>query len=140
MAWPNDVTKKDLRIDTMRGQGPGGQHRNKTDSAVRITHIPTGIVGFAQSERSQHTNKRIAFQRLAAKLVPLMKNEARRERYAAGMERVRTYHEPDQRVTDKRLPGRQWRYGDVLEGSALGGIVEALAEADRAERLNAAAG
>ena len=139
MAWPNNVTKADLRVDTFRGSGPGGQHRNKTDSAVRITHLPTGLSASCQTDRSQHTNKRNAFRLLAAKLVPLMRNEARRERYAAGQRRVRTYHEPAQRVTDARVPGRQWRYGDVLEWSALGEVVDALGEADRAERLKGAA-
>ena len=126
MAWPDDVTKKDLRIDTFRGSGPGGQHRNKTDSAVRITHLPTGTAAVSQSERSQHINKRLAFRQLCAKLLPLMKREIQRERYAAGHERVRTYHEPEQRVTDKRLPGEQWRYCDVVDGDAFGEIVEAL--------------
>lgn len=58
------ITKKDFRIDTMRAGGPGGQHQNKTDSAVRITHIPSGAVGESRSDRSQHTNKKLALQRL----------------------------------------------------------------------------
>lgn len=128
VSWPDTVRKSDLRIDCVRGSGPGGQHRNKTSSAVRITHILTGLVGYAEDERSQHRNKRVAFRRLAAQLVPLMQSEELRERYAAGMERIRTYHEPQQRVTDHRLPGQRWRYSDVLDGSALTEIVDALGE------------
>lgn len=123
MAWPKDVTKKDLRIERIRGSGAGGQKRNKTSSAVRITHIPTGLVGYSEDERSQHQNQKTAFRRLADKLVPLIKQETVRERYAAGHERVRSYHEPDQRVTDSRVPGRQWRYDDVIEGGALSEII-----------------
>lgn len=74
MAWPNDVRKSDLRIDTYRGSGAGGQHRNKTDSAVRITHLPTGISAQAEDERDQSRNKKLAFRRLCNKLVPLMKS------------------------------------------------------------------
>ena len=135
MAWPETVRKSDLRIDTLRGSGAGGQHRNKTDSAVRITHKPTGLVGYAEDERSQARNKKLAFQRLTDKLVPLMKQEVQRARYAAGTTRVRNYHGPAQRVTDARLPGQQWRYDDVLHGDALGEILEALIETGEAKRL-----
>jgi len=75
MAWPNTVRKDDLRIEFYRGSGPGGQHRNKTSSACRITHKITGISAQCEDERCQHKNKKIAFRRLAAKLVPLMKKE-----------------------------------------------------------------
>lgn len=94
--WPESVSKKDLRF------------------------------GYSEDQRSQTQNKRTAFRRLAEKLVPLMKREEARRRYAAGHERVRTYHQPDQRVTDKRVPGTQWRYDDVINGSSLGDIVDAI--------------
>lgn len=132
--WPNRVTKKDLRVDYTKGSGAGGQKRNKTESAVRITHLPTGEVGYAEDERSQTRNKKLAFRRLAAKLVPLMTREIQRKRYAAGKERIRTYHEPDQRVTDKRVPGRRWRYDDVIHGDALGEITHATLLAFRSDK------
>lgn len=124
--WPMRVTKKDLRIDRIRGSGAGGQKRNKTSSAVRITHIPTGLVGYSEDERSQRQNQKKAFRRLCDKLIPLMVREEKRERYAAGKERIRTYHQPEQRVTDKRCPGKQWRYDDVVDGGSLGEIIETI--------------
>ncbi len=127
MAWPDNVTKVDLRVDYTKGSGAGGQKRNKTESAVRITHIPTGMTGYSEDQRSQTQNKKTAFRRLAEKLVPLMKREIVRERYAAGHVRIRTYHEPDQRVTDKRASGKRWRYDDVVHGDSLGEVIEAVA-------------
>lgn len=127
MAWPETVRKEDLRIETMRGSGKGGQHRNKTDSAVRITHIPTGEVGYSEDQRSQLQNKKTAFLRLAEKLTPLMKNEIKKQRYAAGMQRIRTYHEPDQRVTDIRTPGKQWTYDGVVFGRDLEDVIHSVA-------------
>jgi protein subunit release factor A len=127
MAWPDDVTRADLRIDTLRGSGAGGQHRNKRDTAVRIKHLPTGLVGYAEDQRSQPQNRKLAFRRLASQLVPLMKREAVRERYAAGQRRVRTYHEPGDRVVDERLPGQRWSYQAVVHGDGLQDIVGALA-------------
>lgn len=73
MAWPDTVRKSDLRIDYYRGSGAGGQHRNKTDSACRITHLPTGLVGQSENSKHQRQNRTLAFRRLCAKLVPLMK-------------------------------------------------------------------
>jgi peptide chain release factor 1 len=133
MVWPQDVRKKDLRVERIRGSGAGGQKRNKTSSAVRITHLPTGLVGYSEDERSQTQNKKTAFRRLADKLVPLMKQETVRERYAAGHVRIRSYHEPDQRVTDARIPGKRWRYDDVIDGSGLSDIIREVALA-RQER------
>lgn len=126
MAWPNTVRKTDLRIDWFSGTGAGGQHRNKHMNSCRMTHIPTGIVAQSQDERSREANKRKAFRRLAEKLVPMMVREEQRQRYAAGHERIRNYHQPDDRVTDKRVPGMQWPYDDVLDGTALGEIVEQI--------------
>ena len=128
--WPDNVRKKDIRIDTYRGTGAGGQHRNKTDSAVRMTHIPTGITAQSESQRSQHQNKKTAFRQLAAKLIPIMKNVIQKERYAAGKERIRTYHQPEQRVSDVRIPGKRWRYDDVINGNALGDIIESVRTQD----------
>jgi peptide chain release factor 1 len=130
MAWPNDVTKKDLRIDWFSGTGAGGQYRNKHMNSCRIMHTPTSLVGQSQDERSRVQNQKAAFRRLAAQLVPLMKREVQRERYAAGTERVRSYHEPDDRVTDSRIPDKQWPYADVLDGNAL---AEVIAEVQKAK-------
>lgn len=132
MTWPQNVTRVDLRVEFIRGSGPGGQNRNKRDTACRITHLPTGLVGYAEDERAQGQNRRLAFSRLAAKLVPLMKLATKTgEAPARVVEEVRTYHAVDNRVTDHRLPERQWRFGDVLDGDALGEIVDELAKMAR---------
>lgn len=81
MSWPDNVTKSDLKIERIRGSGPGGQNRNKRDTAIRITHKPTGLVGYSEDERSQLQNQKKAFKRLADKLVPLMKIEIRRRSF-----------------------------------------------------------
>ena len=89
--WPKDVRKTDLRIRYFKDSGPGGQHKNKTESGVHMTHLPTGITAQATEHRSQHANKRLAFRRLAAKLVPLMKEAAVRSTDSGRpTERVRT--------------------------------------------------
>jgi len=124
--WPTGVTKKDLRIETKRGSGNGGQNRNKRETFVVITHIPTGIVGQSQDQRTQGQNMKTAFRRLAEKLIPIMKNEVQKQRFLAGKEIIRTYHKPDQRVIDKRLPNKQWAFDDVLDGDGLGKIIETL--------------
>jgi peptide chain release factor 1 len=119
MAWPETVRKDDLRIDYYRGSGKGGQHRNKTDSACRITHLPTGIVAQSEEERSQPRNRKAAFARLTSQVVPLMKEAALRSvPREKSTERIRTYHEPDQRVKDHRT-GKTYRYSDVLLGNGL---------------------
>lgn len=115
MTWPNDVTKKDIRIEFYRGSGKGGQHRNKTDSACRMTHIPTGITAQAEDQRKQNQNKKICFKRLAAKLVPLMKAAAVTNNFEPNKERVRTYHEPRQTVKDHRT-GKIYNYESILNG------------------------
>lgn len=125
MSWPNDVRRPDLRVDTLRGSGKGGQNRNKRDTAVRITHLPTGLVGYAEDQRTQGQNKKLAFQRLAVQLVPIMKREATKERFRASSEVVRTYHEPDNRVTDARLSG-QWPFADIVYKDGLGDIIDEL--------------
>jgi protein subunit release factor B len=86
--------KKDFCIERMRGSGPGGQHRNKTESCVRITHIESGMSEYCCETRSQHKNLNTAFRRLAKRLVGHYVMADKKERYAAGHKRVRTYHEP----------------------------------------------
>jgi peptide chain release factor 1 len=111
------VTKADLRIDVYRGSGAGGQHRNKTSTAVRITHIPTGLSSTCETHKSQVQNKREAFRKLADKLVPMMKEALRTvEVPSVCTERVRTYHLEDNRVTDHRVPKKRWDPKRVLDG------------------------
>lgn len=129
MAWPYNVTRKDLRIDYYRGSGKGGQNRNKTDSACRITHILTGISAQAEDERSQKMNRRLAFRRLAAKLVPIMraeitKNDIKKKR---STERVRTYHAVRKTVKDDRVPDRVFDYDETMDGN-LDPIITAIEE------------
>lgn len=131
MAWPKNVTKADLIIQPYKGSGPGGQNRNKNATAIRITHKPTGLSACAENSKSQVQNKRAAFRRLAELLVPMMKREAQKARYAAGFERIRTYHLPEQRVTDVRVPDEQWRYGDVLSGESLDNLIRAVKKEER---------
>lgn len=126
MAWPNTVRKSDLRIDYYRGSGAGGQHRNKTDSACRITHLPTKIVAQAEDERYQHQNRRLAFRRLCAKLVPLMRQAHQSEKQKKVTERVRTYHEPRNQVKDERVKGKTWSYSTVVDGNGLDDIISQL--------------
>lgn len=126
MAWPKNVRKTDLRIEFYRGSGAGGQHRNKTDSACRITHKPTKISAQAEDERSQHRNRTIAFRRLANKLIPLMRDAAQPPRPPLPTERVRTYHQPRNAVKDERIKGRVWSYNDVMEGRGLEEIIDEL--------------
>ncbi|SEN71534.1 bacterial peptide chain release factor 1 (bRF-1) [Sphingomonas gellani] len=137
------IEDKDLRIDIYRSSGAGGQHVNTTDSAVRITHIPTGIVVIQQDERSQHKNRAKAMKVLRTRLY-----EAERERLAnerAGTrrsmvgsgdrsERIRTYNFPQGRVTDHRINLTLHRLPEILEGS-LDELVGALVAEDEAERL-----
>jgi len=116
MAWPETVRKDDLEITYYRGSGPGGQHRNKTDSACRMKHKPTGIVTQSEEHKRQGLNRKAAFKRLAAQLVPLMREAACRQVALEKIrERIRTYHEPDQRVKDHRS-GKTYPYAKTLDG------------------------
>ena len=138
------IDEKDLRIDTYRSQGAGGQHVNTTDSAVRITHIPTGVVAACQEEKSQHKNKDKAMKMLRSKLY-----EAERERLASERaanrkgqvgsgdrsERIRTYNFPQGRVTDHRINLTLYKLDQMMVGLALDEVVDALTAEDQAERL-----
>ncbi len=123
MAWPDNVTRKDLKISFYRGSGPGGQHRNKVSTACRMKHIPTGEAACSEEFKSQLQNKKAAFVKLANKLVPMMKRENIKKRFAAGHERIRTYKEKENQVLDTRVPHKVFTYRGVLDGAELGDIV-----------------
>ena len=105
--------KKDFRIERIRGSGPGGQHRNKTASCIRITHIESGMSEYCCESRNQHQNLRTAFKRLAKRLVDHYVGQDQKQRWAAGHDRVRTYHEPEDRVTDHRS-GQKFSYRETI--------------------------
>lgn len=127
MSWPQDVRKTDLKISYYRGSGPGGQHRNKRDTACRIKHVPTGISSCAEDCKSQHQNRSKAFRKLAKQLVPLMIPETKIER---STKRIRTYHEPRQQVKDDRVENETWSYNDIVNGSGLNKIIGRLMQSD----------
>lgn len=144
-----DINRADLKIDTYRSSGAGGQHVNKTESAVRITHLPTGIVSESQDGRSQIKNREIAMQRLAVKI-----QDVRREAHDSKMAqkrkslvgtgdrsgKIRTYNYPQNRVTDHRLEGENKNFNlqQVVAGD-LEPIIEALQVAENAEKMKAGA-
>ncbi|MCV0424536.1 MAG: peptide chain release factor 1 [Roseibium sp.] len=130
-----DVQESDLRIDTFRASGAGGQHVNTTDSAVRITHIPSGIVVAVQDERSQHKNKARAMQLLRARVydeererAASERTEARRLQVGSGdrSERIRTYNFPQGRVTDHRIGLTLYKLEQIVAGEGLGEVIDAL--------------
>jgi peptide chain release factor 1 len=141
-----DINEKDLRIDVYRASGAGGQHVNKTESAVRITHIPTGVVVAMQEEKSQHKNKAKAMKILKARIF-----EAERERQDSARaaerkglvgsgdrsERIRTYNFPQGRVSDHRINLTIYKLDRIISGDDLGEIVDALVTEDQANRLAA---
>jgi peptide chain release factor 1 len=140
------IEDKDIRIDVMRASGNGGQCVNTTDSAVRLTHYPTGIVVYSQTEKSQIQNKAKAFALLRAKLYDIEQQqrhdaeaELRRSQIGTGdrSEKIRTYNFPQGRVTDHRI-GFNSTYNGVLLGDNLGDVITALQAADRAQKLEAA--
>ncbi|MEW9854926.1 peptide chain release factor 1 [Novosphingobium sp. M1R2S20] len=140
------IDDKDLKIDIYRASGAGGQHVNTTDSAVRITHLPSGIVVTQQDERSQHKNKAKAMQVLRARLYEKMREEAhgaeaeaRKAMVGSGdrSERIRTYNFPQGRVTDHRINLTLHRLPEILEGPGLAELVDALIAEDEAKRLAA---
>jgi len=139
------IDEKDLRIDVFRASGPGGQSVNTTDSAVRITHLPTGIVVQQQDEKSQHKNKAKALKILRARLYEMERAKAeaeraqnRRSQVGSGdrSERIRTYNFPQSRVTDHRINLTLYKIDKVLSGEALDEIIDALIANDQAARLS----
>jgi peptide chain release factor 1 len=140
------IDDKDLRIDVYRAQGAGGQHVNKTESAVRITHLPTGIAVAQQTEKSQHKNKAHAMKLLKAKLYELERERVdsaraadRKGQIGSGdrSERIRTYNFPQGRVTDHRINLTLYKLDRIITGDDLGDIVDALVAEDQANRLAA---
>jgi len=138
-----EIDPNDLRIDVFRSSGPGGQSVNTTDSAVRITHAPTGIVVSCQNERSQLQNREQAMRMLRAKLAQLAQeqadaaaSDARRAqvRTVDRSERIRTYNFPQNRITDHRIGYTAYNL-DLVTGGDLDGVLDALTDADRAARL-----
>ncbi|HKD31531.1 MAG TPA: peptide chain release factor 1 [Xanthobacteraceae bacterium] len=140
------IDEKDLRIETMRSQGAGGQHVNKTESAIRITHLPSGIVVMMQEERSQHRNRAKAMGLLRAKLydaererVDSARAAERRGQVGSGdrSERIRTYNFPQGRVTDHRINLTLYKLPQVIEGEALDEFIDALVTERQASLLAA---
>ncbi|MAF63486.1 MULTISPECIES: peptide chain release factor 1 [Pseudomonadota] len=138
------ISDNDLRIDVYRASGSGGQHVNTTDSAVRITHIPSGLVVTQQDEKSQHKNKAKALKVLAARLYELERSkaanaeaDARKSMVGSGdrSERIRTYNFPQGRVTDHRINLTLHRLDEILEGWGLNELINALTAEDQAARL-----
>ncbi len=138
-----EINKADLRIDTFRSSGAGGQHVNKTDSAIRITHLPSGIVVECQDERSQHKNRSRAMSLLHAKLTDQAQQAAaqevsdtRRKLVGTGdrSERIRTYNYPQGRVTDHRINLTVYKLAEVMEG-ALDSVIQPLINEHQADLL-----
>jgi peptide chain release factor 1 len=141
-----EINEADVKTDTMRSGGAGGQHVNKTESAVRLTHIPSGIVVVVQEERSQHKNKAKAYAVLRARLYDAersRKDQARaadrRSQVGSGdrSERIRTYNFPQGRVTDHRINLTLYRLEEVMAGTALDEIIDALTTEHQAAQLAA---
>jgi peptide chain release factor 1 len=138
------IEEKDIRIDVFRSSGPGGQSVNTTDSAVRITHIPTGVVVQQQDEKSQHKNKAKALKILRARLYEAKRQEIEQARSAQRRgqvgtgdrsERIRTYNFPQGRVTDHRIGVTLYKIDKVMTGEAIDEIIEPLITDDEAQRL-----
>lgn len=138
------INPADLKIDVYRASGAGGQHVNRTESAVRITHMPTGTVVQCQDDRSQFKNKEKAMNHLRAKLYDLQKSsidnaysEKRKLQVGSGdrSERIRTYNYPQGRVTDHRINLTLYKLDEVVSGDALGDFIDALVTEDQAQKL-----
>lgn len=139
-----EIDEKDLKIETYRAGGAGGQHVNKTESAIRITHVPTGVVVAQQDERSQHKNRARAMKILRAKLYEAqrLKQDAlraadRKDQVGSGdrSERIRTYNFPQGRVTDHRVNVTLYKLDRVMNGESLDEIIDPLAAEEQAARL-----
>jgi len=140
-----DILEKDLRIDIFRSSGPGGQSVNTTDSAVRITHIPTGVVSQCQDEKSQHKNKAKALKVLRSRICELERQKkdeeralSRKSQVGSGdrSERIRTYNFPQGRVTDHRISLTLYKLDQILNGESLEEIVSALVTDDNMKKLS----
>ncbi|HUL83330.1 MAG TPA: peptide chain release factor 1, partial [Gammaproteobacteria bacterium] len=140
-----EINKADLKVDTYRASGAGGQHVNKTDSAIRITHLPTGIVVECQDERSQHKNRARAMSLLQARLrdAEVTKRETETAEKRRGLvgtgdrsERIRTYNFPQGRLTDHRINLTLYKLDDIVEGN-LDDVIGPLANEHRADQLGA---
>jgi len=138
------IDESDLKVDTMRAQGAGGQHVNKTESAVRITHLPTGIAVVVQDERSQHRNRAKAMSVLRSRLFDMERQEKtaaraadRRSQVGSGdrSERIRTYNFPQGRVTDHRIGLTLYKLDEMMQGTALDEVIDALTAAHQAALL-----
>ena len=141
-----EIKSDDLKIETMRAQGAGGQHVNKTESAIRITHLPTGIVVSMQDSRSQHKNRASAMNILRSRIYDAERQRAdaarsadRKEKVGSGdrSERIRTYNFPQGRVTDHRINLTLHKLPQVISGEALGELIDALATEHQAAQLAA---
>lgn len=138
-----EIRKSDLKIDTFRASGAGGQHVNKTESAIRITHLPTGIVSESQDGRSQHKNKEIAMAQLLRRIQEQQRaaHEAeqtskRRSLVGSGdrSDKIRTYNYPQNRVTDHRINLTLYNLDQIVEGQ-IGGVIEALQMAENTAKM-----
>jgi peptide chain release factor 1 len=138
-----DIKKSDLKIDTFRASGAGGQHVNKTESAIRITHLPTGIVSESQDGRSQHKNKEIAMTQLLGRIQEQQRlahegEQASKRKSLVGSgdrsDKIRTYNYPQNRVTDHRINLTLYNLDQIVEGQ-IGGIIEALQLAENASKM-----
>ncbi|MBB5047642.1 peptide chain release factor 1 [Rhodopseudomonas rhenobacensis] len=141
-----DIKPDDLRIETMRAQGAGGQHVNKTESAIRITHIPTGLQVMMQDSRSQHKNRASAMNILRSRIydaeqqrIDSVRSAERKEKVGSGdrSERIRTYNFPQGRVTDHRINLTLYKLPQVIAGEALGELIDALTTEHQAAQLAA---
>jgi len=140
-----EINQADLKIDTFRSSGAGGQHVNTTDSAIRITHIPTGVVVECQDERSQHKNKDKAMKILVSRLYEAEQAKQQAEQAAERKsqvgtgdrsERIRTYNYPQGRVTDHRIGLTLYKIEQILNGD-MDEVLDALITADQAEKMQA---
>jgi peptide chain release factor 1 len=141
-----DINEKDLKIDLMRAQGAGGQHVNKTESAIRITHLPTGTIVFVQDERSQHKNRARAMALLRSRIYDAERQKLDAERAADRRsqvgtgdrsERIRTYNFPQGRLTDHRINLTLYKLDKVMTGEALDEVIDALTTEHQAAQLAA---
>jgi peptide chain release factor 1 len=139
-----EIDEADLKVDTMRSSGAGGQHVNKTESAIRLTHIPTGVVVAMQEERSQHRNRAKAMALLRSRILDAQQQKAdlersrqRREQVGSGdrSQRIRTYNFPQGRMTDHRINLTLYSLDRLIEGEGLDEVIDALTAERQAQLL-----